>query len=135
MGIVKFKDSLIKVKEQVSFQMFKMKELACRAIAAAIVSCFPATTAYADGLTIEKSVSIDANNVDAGKVVNQTLNVICTFGRVAGIFIAVGGVITYIYGYIENNPNSQSRAYPMIAGGIALLGLAQLVNGIFGSAS
>ena len=133
MGIVKFKDSLIKIKEQVSFQMFKMKELACRAIAAAIVSCFSTTTAYAGGLAIESEVSINADNVDASTVINQTLNVICTFGRVAGIFIAVGGVITYIYGYIENNPNSQSRAYPMIAGGIALLGLAQLVNAIFGA--
>ena len=133
MGIVKLKDSLIKVKEQVSFQMFKMKELACRAIAVAIVSCFPTMTAYADGLSMETSVNINADNVNAGTVINQTLNVICTFGRVAGIFIAVGGVITYIYGYIENNPNSQSRAYPMIAGGIALLGLAQLVNAIFGS--
>ena len=133
MGIVKLKDSLIKVKEQASFQMFKMKELACRAVAAAIVSCFSTTTAYADGLSMETSVNISADNVNAGRVINQTLNVICTFGRVAGIFIAVGGVITYIYGYIENNPNSQSRAYPMIAGGIALLGLAQLVNAIFGS--
>ena len=133
MGIVKLKDSLIKVKEQVSFPMFKMKELACRAIAVAIVSCFPTMTAYADGLSMETSVNISADNVNAANVINQTLNVICTFGRVAGIFIAVGGVITYIYGYIENNPNSQSRAYPMIAGGIALLGLAQLVNAIFGS--
>ena len=133
MGIVKLKDSLIKVKEQVSFQMFKMKELACRAIAVAIVSCFPTMTAYADGLSMETSVNISADNVNAANVINQTLNVICTFGRVAGIFIAVGGVITYIYGYIENNPNSQSIAYPMIAGGIALLGLAQLVNAIFGS--